>query len=118
MKGLDIEVGAVNGVAVAILKGDIDVLNGEAIAEELLRAGLTSPIGLVADLSDVRYADSAGVRTLFGLATNLGRARLAFAVAISEGSPLRRLLKVTNFDEVVPTLPTLDDAVALLRGES
>jgi anti-anti-sigma factor len=117
VNGLVVVARSLDGVAVAELTGEIDVLNGDELVRDLMRAGLTSSVGLVADLNGVRYADSAGIRTLFALVRDLERARLGFAVAINELSPLRRLLKVTNFDEVVPTTSTVEDAVAALRGD-
>jgi anti-anti-sigma factor len=115
VKAIDIQAVMIDRIAVATLVGDIDMLNGEGVGQELLRIGLTSSIGLVTDLNGIRYADSAGVRVLFTLKRQLAQARLGLAVAISEEAALRRLLKVTNFDEIVPTLPSIDSAVAQLN---
>lgn len=116
MKGEQVRGSEVDGVAVAAIAGDIDIANDSDIAFALRRIGLTSGVGLVIDLSDVRYIDSSGVTMLFALRQDLDRSRLAVAVVVPDTSPVRRLLKVTAFDEVVPTLPTVDDAVAVLRA--
>ena len=55
--------------------------------------------GLVADLGQVSYLDSAGVRALFEVASTLRLRRQALAVSVPPGSFLRRLLKITRFHE-------------------
>lgn len=115
MSNARIETAEQEGVVIAAVSGDIDIANIEELGQELRKAGLTSGIGLVIDLGDVRYIDSAGVTMLFAVRQELERARLRVAVAIPDSSPVRRLLKVTAFDEVVPTLPATDDAVSVLR---
>ncbi|MBA3653904.1 MAG: STAS domain-containing protein [Actinobacteria bacterium] len=115
MKGLRIDTSAVGPVAVAALHGEIDLLNADETEQELLRLAMASAGGLVVNLDGVLYADSTAVRMFFTLVQDLRQARVGLTAAIADASPLRRLLKVTNFDEVVPTLPTVDDAVAALR---
>jgi anti-anti-sigma factor len=103
-----------NEVVVAALVGELDLLNCDEVGQALLATALASGSRIVTDLTDLRYADSNGVRTLFVLARELERSRIAWAVALPEAAPLRRLFKVTTFDEVVPILPSVEDAIATL----
>jgi anti-anti-sigma factor len=114
MKGVTIEIGADDGVVLATLGGEIDLLNCDEVGHELRAAALAGGAGMVTDLSAVRYADSNGVRMLFVLARELTQSRINWTVALNESSPLRRLFKVTTFDEIVPILPSVEEALAAL----
>jgi anti-anti-sigma factor len=107
-----------DGVVVATLVGDIDLLNHEAVGGELFAAALAGGPLLVIDFSAVNYVDSNGVRMLFGLAREFDHSRIEWTVVLGENSPLRRLFKVTTFDEVARMFPTVDDAVTAVRGHA
>jgi anti-anti-sigma factor len=114
MKGLEVDVQTTDDVAVATLTGELDLLNCEEAGDRLLAEALASSGGIVIDLTDVRYVDSNAIRVLFALARNLAQSRVPWAVALSESSPVRRLFKITTFDEVVPLLPSVEEAIAAL----
>ena len=117
MKALKISTAATGTVLVASLAGDIDLVNHEQALRELLRVALDSGPRLVIDLSAVRYVDSNGVRMLFDLAKELDHARVDWAIALGDQSPVARLLKVTAFDEVARVYPSTADAAAALDPE-
>jgi anti-anti-sigma factor len=118
VRGLGVDVSHDDGAVIARLSGDVDMLNSDELGATLLERALTSRIGLVLDMSSVRYVDSAGVRALFALVNELRRVRLGLVCVLTGDSPLWRLLKVTNFDESVPILPSCSDAVRRLRDAS
>lgn len=118
MRGTHIDTERRNEVVVATLVGDIDLLNHEAVGEELYAAALAAGPLLVVDFSAVDYVDSNGVRMLFGLAREFDHSRIGWTVALGENSPLQRLFKVTTFDEVARIFPSVDEAIAALRGQS
>ncbi len=105
-------------VVVATLVGDIDLLNHEAVGQELYAVALAAGPLLVVDFTAVDYVDSNGVRMLFGLAREFDHSRIDWTLALGENSPLQRLFKVTTFDEVARILPSVDEAIAAVRGES
>jgi hypothetical protein len=51
---------------------------------------------------------------LFDLARDLRRRSQSLAVTVPASSPLRRLLKITNFQEVAPICDDVDFAVELI----
>ena len=59
----------------------------------------TTPLGLVVDLSGVRYIDSVGIRMLFTFVRSLHASRQGMAIVVPPDSPVRKLLKITHLDE-------------------
>lgn len=92
--------------AVARLQGEIDLSNARDLGEELLEAAPGTVAGLIIDLEDVQYVDSAGVRMLFDVVRQLEAKRQAVAVSIPESTPIKTLLKVTGVHEVIPVHQT------------
>ena len=66
-----IEVEQVRGAPVARVFGEVDASNARLVQARILDGiGNRSP-GLVVDLSETRYLDSAGIRALFGIGERL-----------------------------------------------
>ncbi|HUQ38951.1 MAG TPA: STAS domain-containing protein [Acidimicrobiales bacterium] len=101
----------VDDVVVATLEVDVDIANTELIGSSVLGAVPNHAIGLVLDLTKVRYLDSAGIRMLFMIIRELDACRQRASVLLEDESPVRKLLKITNVDEVVYVCSSLDDCV-------
>ena len=76
----------------ARLSGELDLAQAHALRDRLLAAVENQDLGLVIDLSDATYVDSAGVNLLFELAERLAPPA-AFAVVIPEGGIVERVLR-------------------------
>lgn len=94
-----VDLSAVDGIAVATLDGEIDIANADEVGDALLHAAADQPMGLIVDLTLLRYLDSGGVRMLFRVAEQLGVSRRRIALVVPESSPLRRLIKIAGFGE-------------------
>lgn len=94
-----VELSALDGIAVAKLDGEIDIANADEVGDALLGAAADQPIGLIVDLTLLRYLDSGGVRMLFKVAEQLGVSRRHLALVVPESSPLSRLIKIAGFGE-------------------
>jgi anti-anti-sigma factor len=106
-------------VPVARVAGEVDLANATRLRQELMALATDEVCGLVVDVTDVPYADSAGVRVLFDLARDLRRRNQSLAVTVPVSSPLRRLLKITNFQEVAPICDDAQTAAQLIaKGPS
>ena len=116
MRPPDCEIREEDGVVVARLSGEIDLVNVQAIAAALRTAVTQDAIGVAVDLSDVRYLDSAGVQMLFQLAIDLATTRKGMAVTLAPDSPLRTLLKITNIQEVASVHDSLAEGGEALRA--
>lgn len=102
---------------VAAPTGDIDLANVERVSADLQECVPDDASGLVIDLARVRYIDSTGVHMLFELIRRLAATRQRVAFAVPEGAPVRRLLKITNVNEVAPVAPTAAEAITALEHE-
>jgi anti-anti-sigma factor len=100
------------GVAVVRLSGDLDLTTVEIVRARL--DGVADGVGakLVADLSELRFVDSAGVHLLFTLAGRASHAALAFVVPVE--SPSWRVLQIAGLPLAAPVFATLDEALASL----
>jgi anti-anti-sigma factor len=101
-------------VPVARVAGEIDLANATRLRQELLSLATDEDGWFVVDLTEVTYADSSGIKVLFDLARDLRRRSQSLAVTVPAGSPLRRLLKITNFQEVAPICDDVETAVELI----
>jgi anti-anti-sigma factor len=110
-----VEVTRREDIVVARLEGDIDLANTPTVSAAVLEGVPNDALGLVVDLSDVRYIDSVGVRMLFTFVRSLQASRQAMAIAVPEGSPVRKLLKITHLDEATVFRASVDEATDALR---
>ncbi len=112
----DLEVLVDGPVVVARLRGDIDMAAVPSISAHVLDALTMDSAGLVVDLTDVRYVDSAGVQMLFDFARRLEAGRQGMAVTLAESSPVRGLLRITSLDQAIAICSTYDDAVVAVTS--
>ena len=103
-------------VPIARVAGEIDLANAARLREELLALAGDEAAGLVVDFTAVPYADSSGIKVLFDLARDLRRRDLLLVVAVPASSPLRRLLKITSFQEVASISEDSETAVELIAS--
>jgi anti-anti-sigma factor len=100
------------GVVVAHLSGEVDMTNSSYVAEELARSVSNDAFALVIDLARTRYLDSAAIEVLFDLSRRLRHRRQQLRLALPNGSPLERLLELTDVGSVAPIFDTLEAALA------
>jgi anti-anti-sigma factor len=104
-----------DGVVVARLAGEIDLASARETGDAVAAGVPNTALGLVVDLTAVSYLDSSGIHLLFDLAERLRRRQQQIRVAVPEGAPVRRALRIVELDGVVPVCATVDDAVAQIR---
>lgn len=100
--------------AIAVLEGEIDLANGMHFADELLAKIPDDATALIVDLSELRYIDSAGVRSLFEIASALKMREQSLTLAVPEESLLLSVLKITSVEEVASICSTRDEALAMV----
>lgn len=108
----EVEIFTAGDVVVARLRGDIDMTTTPAISAHVLDALTLDVAGLLVDLSEIRYVDSAGVHLIFELARRLEAGRQGMALVVGDASPVRRLLDITNLAQAVAICPTYDGGLA------
>jgi anti-sigma B factor antagonist len=103
-------------VAVVELDGDIDLARAPGLVQELRGSVGKDERGLVVDLSEVRYLDSAGVNALFEVSEDLATRRIGLAVVIPEGGLLDRVVELVDLRTVAKVERSVEAAVAALGG--
>lgn len=103
-------------VQVVSVEGDVDVARAPLLREELRRSLQNHDLGLVVDLSETRYLDSAGVNVLFELAEDLAERQLGFAIVIPEGGLVERVVTIVDLAAVAGLHRTVEDAKSALGG--
>jgi anti-anti-sigma factor len=112
-----LEVTRAQDALVASVDGEIDISNAAELGASLEAAVPNTALGLVLDLSETTYLDSAGVHLLFGLGSRLARRRQQLRLVVPEASPIKKVLKLTGVSWTVPHDDSVDDALARLRME-
>jgi anti-anti-sigma factor len=97
---------------VARLSGEVDMTNAGYVRDELLGAVPNDVLTLVVDLGECRYLDSAAIEVVFDLSRRLGRRRQELRLVVPDGSPLGRVLTLTDVGSVAPVHATLASALA------
>lgn len=96
--------------------GEIDIANADEFGRELAKAAETTDAGLVLDLTAVTYLDSAGLGELFGLASRMAERGAAVAIVVPMESPLRRLFRIVELEEVASLVDTHEAAARVATG--
>jgi anti-anti-sigma factor len=109
------EMRELEGVFVIRLGAEIDMTNAAALRLAVGERVPNDAIGLVVDLSETTYFDSAGVHMLFDLADQLAVRHQGMAVALPARSPIRRVLQVVRLEERMPMTDSVRAAVAAVR---
>ena len=107
----EVEVVVREGVPVVRIRGEIDLSNVGATLRSIEAAVDESAPGLVVDLRELEFLDSAGVRLLFEAARLVTSAGGRFVALVSPGSPAVRVLELAEARSLFPLEETEADAV-------
>jgi anti-anti-sigma factor len=105
-----------SGVAVATIAGEVDISNVEAVAEILYRLP-NQAAGLVVDLTETNYLDSAAISLLHDLATRVGQRSQRLAIVCDRQSLPYRVLTLTDVHSRTPVVDRIPEAIQSVRDE-
>jgi anti-anti-sigma factor len=103
-------------VVVARVTGALDVSNAEDLRRAVAGQLDGSAPGLVVDLSEVTYLDSAGIELLFDLARRLRTRRQRLGLVVPDPAPVRHVVQLANLASVGFVCETLDAALKGVRA--
>jgi anti-anti-sigma factor len=103
------------GIPVVPLSGELDITRAPSLRRELLAVADNRDIGMVVDLSEVTYLDSAGLNVLFELAERLAERRLEIAVVVPAGGLIERVVSLVDLGAVARLHHSADAAAAEIR---
>lgn len=105
------------GAIVATVVGEIDISNAADLGSALEGAVPQRALGLVLDLTDATYIDSAGIHLLFKLGGRLTRRRQQLRVVVPDDAPIRKIINLAGLGWTVPHDKTVPEALVRLRAE-
>jgi anti-anti-sigma factor len=97
-------------IVYAEVHGDIDMSNAADLRQELSRMTPNDALGLIVDLRDVTYLDSAGIRLLYHLREDLRVGRQKLRLVIADGSAVTHTLMLAGLDWGAEIAETVDAA--------
>lgn len=93
------------------ITGELDISNTAQVGGMLVEAVPNTALGLVVDVSEIRYLDSAGVHLLFQVARRLHRRRQELCLVAPKGARVLGVLQLVDLPSRVPIYETHDAAV-------
>lgn len=103
-------------VVCAHLRGDIDMSNAAELREELSRRTPNHALGLVLDLREVHYLDSAGIHLVHHLREDFRASGLGLRLVIPADSPINDTLRLAGLNWHDETAETVDAARRALEA--
>lgn len=100
------------GVPIVSVKGEIDASNADQLLQRLTGVVSNASFGVVIDLTDTSYLDSAGVHVLFDIAQRLRRRQQDLHVVVPRESFVADVLAAVNLAELATLGASVADAVA------
>jgi anti-anti-sigma factor len=117
MRLADVEIEARDGLVLARIVGEIDMSNADGLGALLAANVGNEALGLVVDLSETQYIDSAGIRVLYELRQRLKDRRQRLALVVPPGSATERTLRLVNADHALGIVESADAATATITEQ-
>lgn len=99
---------------IARIEGEVDISNATELGERITASIGNEAAGLVLDLSQTRYLDSAGIRMLFDVREQLDRRGQLVCLVVPPDAQIGRMLTLTAVDQVISMFETSDAAMERL----
>ena len=101
-------------VLVSTVTGEVDLSNATQICDAIGEATPNSALGVVLDLSQVDYLDSAGIHLIYRLRQNLRARGQQLMLVIPADSPVQDSLRLAGVTQHLPIAPSVDEALVAL----
>jgi anti-anti-sigma factor len=116
MQLADLHVESVGQVVVAHLHGEIDMSNARELGEAISRPVSNEALGLVLDLTDITYVDSAAIQVIYDLRERLQARGQQIRLVVAPDSPIAEALRIADVLTAVGTDATREAALHALAG--
>jgi len=107
---MDIQASKINEVTIITISGSADALTAPTIAEFVNELIASGNIQLVADLSEVTYLSSAGVRVLLGVIKET-RKKGGDLYLVDIQPDVEKVLNLSGLPRILKIFPDIDSAV-------
>lgn len=105
-----------DAVPVARLVGEFDITRAIAIRDALVSCLDNQDFGLVIDLQETTYLDSAGINALFEVAERLNDRQQRLVAVLPERAVVRRVVELVNLPSVMGVGETVEEAKAEIQA--
>jgi anti-sigma B factor antagonist len=106
-----------DGIQLAHISGEVDIANAATLESEISDTVSNTAVGLVVNLSETDYFDSAGIRMLFELRKRLTGRRQSLRVVVPRQSVIITALLVTEVDQIIAIDETVDESLAAIAQD-
>jgi anti-sigma B factor antagonist len=110
----DVQISRARGAVVARLSGEVDMSNAEEIGVTVIGATPGDARGVVLDLSEVDYLDSAGIYVIHGMRASLQARGQSLLLVIPADSPVHDALRLSGAERPGEVVEDLDGALRAL----
>jgi anti-sigma B factor antagonist len=110
----DVQISRARGAVVARLSGEVDMSNAEEIGVTVIGATPCDARGVVLDLSEVDYLDSAGIYVIHGMRASLQARGQSLLLVIPADSPVHDALRLSGAERPGEVVEELDGALRAL----
>ena len=110
-----VEIDRLEGVVLARVSGELDASNATRVQERLLEGLGNEGAGLVVDLTETAYVDSAGIRILFDIGERLSVRGMQLRLVAAPDSFTADVLDSVRIADRFPVEETAASAAAALR---
>jgi anti-sigma B factor antagonist len=114
MKLADLQMRTHDDVLVARVTGEIDKSNATELRTAITETMPNDSLGVLLDLSNVDYIDSAGIHLLYRLSENLRNRGQTLRVVIPRGSPADDTLRLAGVTRHVDVVRELEEGLHAL----
>lgn len=119
MRLADLQLSLRHGAVIARVTGEIDMSNAGWLLESITDFTPNTSLGVVLDLSDVDYVDSAGIHMLYRLGESLRNRGQSLRVVIPPRSTAADALRLAGVERYVDAVDEVDQGLeALATGAS
>lgn len=118
MNSADVQITQSPYALIARLSGEIDMSNAEDMGATVVGATPNEVAGVVLDLTDVEYLDSAGIYVIFGVRASLQARGQTLVMVIPADSPVHDALRLSGAERPGEIAETVDEAVKTINRPS
>ena len=111
MRLADVHFSTTDGVLVAHVSGEIDISNSAELAGAVTDRTQNDAVGVVLELSEVDYLDSAGIHMLYRLRESLRARGQSMAIVVPAASPVIDALRLAGIERNLELAETLSEGV-------
>jgi anti-anti-sigma factor len=103
------------GIDVVRIAGELDLTT---VSDAHARISEADSGGLVLDLTQLTFLDSAAVHLLFRTVRRYREEKRRLAFVVPSGSPAHRIVEILDLGSAAPVCPTLDEAMEALDPDA